>query len=345
MRDRVRTRQGRFAQVPLWLLTHRAVKDGAIRLFGVLAAKYADRDDDSCFPSRRALAEDLDVSRSTIDVAIGQLKDAGALVVEQQRDERGNLVSSLYTLLFDDPDAPPLHRKSGRGVDRKSGVGVDRKSGVGGRPKNKGRLPGKPVQTTPKIRSVESTQNQGTQNQRTHARATACATRTIAAARRAESVALRVYAEAYAATHGVKATITRRDREKATTLDQDYPADRLAAAIRVYLESDGFYADRGHPFALFASNAAMFLATGPTPAPAATGLDAVLAAIEALVNRHTYYTWFRPLRQVGTRADGTLVVEAEPPRRAWIEKHYAGEWARGLAAARAQVEWCEQPTA
>ncbi len=102
----VRTSVGRFAIVPLWLIMNSSVGALAIRLFALLAAKYADRDDATCWPSRRALAIDLEIAAlSTIDLALGQLKQAGALVVKQQHDAVGDLTSSLYTLIFDDPTA------------------------------------------------------------------------------------------------------------------------------------------------------------------------------------------------------------------------------------------------
>jgi hypothetical protein len=112
---------------PLWLVMDRTVKAFAIRHYVLLAAKYADRDDNTCFPSRGALADDLGVARSTIDVALAQLKAAWAITVEQRRNASGDLTSSIYTLIFDDPSTAATSRKRRRG----------------GRPENRSTLPRK----------------------------------------------------------------------------------------------------------------------------------------------------------------------------------------------------------
>jgi hypothetical protein len=94
------TTEDRFAVVPLWLLTNREVKHLAVRLYALLAARYADREDHTCYPSRAALAADLGVARSTIDVALAQLKRVGAVTATQRRNAAGDLTSNLYTIIF-----------------------------------------------------------------------------------------------------------------------------------------------------------------------------------------------------------------------------------------------------
>jgi hypothetical protein len=95
---------GRFAIVPLWLIES-SITSTAVRLFGIMAAKYADRDSGTLFPSRKRLADDLGAkSPRTVDAAIDALVKIGALSVMYRTDERGAPTSNLYTLHF---IAPP----------------------------------------------------------------------------------------------------------------------------------------------------------------------------------------------------------------------------------------------
>lgn len=101
---RVKTRMGVYAIVPLWLVLHPDVKDFAVRLFVYLVARHADREDGTCHPKRRTIAAALGVTEKTIDRAFGQLKKAGALTIDNRHDESGQLISSLYTMIFDNPE-------------------------------------------------------------------------------------------------------------------------------------------------------------------------------------------------------------------------------------------------
>jgi DNA-binding transcriptional MocR family regulator len=64
------------------------VPDRAIRLFALLT-RYADRDGRG-FPGRRALAERLRCSVDSIDRALRELVDAGAVRVEERWDVVGD---------------------------------------------------------------------------------------------------------------------------------------------------------------------------------------------------------------------------------------------------------------
>lgn len=100
-RTRLLSDVGRFAIVPLWLLLT-DVSNTAIRLFALLAAKYADRDG-ACFPSRLRLAADLRArSKRTVDTAIDELERVGAVEVER-RATKGLHQSNVYVLHYADP--------------------------------------------------------------------------------------------------------------------------------------------------------------------------------------------------------------------------------------------------
>lgn len=95
----VRSDIGRYAMVPEWLLAT-DVSANAIRLFAVLAAKYADREG-LAYPSRRRLREDMgNVSLDTIDRAVADLVRIQALTVEPRRSDDGDPTSNLYTIHF-----------------------------------------------------------------------------------------------------------------------------------------------------------------------------------------------------------------------------------------------------
>lgn len=86
-----------FAIVPEWILDS-DISAQAVRLYAVLR-RYADATG-ACFPSRKTLATRLKVeSPKTVDRAIKELVDIGALVVEARRDETGDQTSNLYLVL------------------------------------------------------------------------------------------------------------------------------------------------------------------------------------------------------------------------------------------------------
>lgn len=105
---------GQFGRVPLWLVRHPQVKARALQVYALLAAKHADRDTGTCYPSRRTLALALGVARSTIDIALAQLKAAGAIRVQHRRDAAGDWTTNLYSVLAEEPSAGvPKNRDTG----------------------------------------------------------------------------------------------------------------------------------------------------------------------------------------------------------------------------------------
>ncbi len=90
---------GRWGMVPEWLLDDPRVSAQAIRLFALLSAKYADRENErSIWPSRAKIAKQLFKTVATVDRAILELKAAGALETELRKTPEGDLTSSLYLL-------------------------------------------------------------------------------------------------------------------------------------------------------------------------------------------------------------------------------------------------------
>ena len=110
-RNDARSQIGQYGMMPVWLLES-SVGPIAIRLYGFIAGKYADRSTDTCHPSRRALAKDLRVSERTVDRAIAELQALGALIVEHRRDPFGDLTTNLYTIIFNEPEALVIARQA-----------------------------------------------------------------------------------------------------------------------------------------------------------------------------------------------------------------------------------------
>lgn len=89
--------------VPEWILDS-SISDRAVRLFATLAAKYVDRETGHAFPSRRTLAANVRVALAkTIDPALRELEDIGALITRRRRDSKGGPTSSEYTLRYANP--------------------------------------------------------------------------------------------------------------------------------------------------------------------------------------------------------------------------------------------------
>jgi chromosomal replication initiator protein len=63
---------------------------------------------------------------------------------------------------------------------------------------------------------------------------------------------------------------------------------------------------------------------------AGTLWDDVLARIESKVNKHSFYTWFRPTSLAGVRGSELVVRVPTTTFRDWLTKHYAGVIAEAL---------------
>ena len=109
----------RFSMVPAWLLD-RSISDKALRLYAVLAG-YADSETGQAYPGRTLLSRRMDCSVKTVDRAVQELLEIGA-IKKQQRVKDGHYQSSLYTVVRVDPtpgvtrprvkdDATPCHTR------------------------------------------------------------------------------------------------------------------------------------------------------------------------------------------------------------------------------------------
>lgn len=83
-----------FAIIPEWVLAL-PVSSNAIRVYCCLR-RFADNTTGECFPSRRLLAMRARVSISTLDRAIKELSEHGAIEITHRKSESGDYTSNLY---------------------------------------------------------------------------------------------------------------------------------------------------------------------------------------------------------------------------------------------------------
>lgn len=100
-----------FAIVPQYVLFSQ-VSANAVRLFAVLN-RYANAQQ-KAWPSRKTLAQLMEVSVATIDRAKEELVELGALHVENRQGPNGDPTSNIYTLIM----SSPMRRGSTTGEER-----------------------------------------------------------------------------------------------------------------------------------------------------------------------------------------------------------------------------------
>lgn len=91
-----------FGRVPLWLyrvdVSHRAIV-----VYGLMAARWANRHDHSLTVYRQTIADELRMSTKTVERAIRELRAAGAIRVEAQYKRDGWRTNNRYVLAFESP--------------------------------------------------------------------------------------------------------------------------------------------------------------------------------------------------------------------------------------------------
>ena len=89
-----------FAILPEWVL-YAPVSSNAIRLYAVLR-RFADKQN-TCYPTRKTIAERCQFSPASVDRAVEELKAVGALQVTQRKSKQGDWTSNLYKIIVIDP--------------------------------------------------------------------------------------------------------------------------------------------------------------------------------------------------------------------------------------------------
>jgi hypothetical protein len=96
----MKAQTGPLANIPLWLIEHREVSAMAVRLWGLLYAKYTTRTPDApvAEPTRPQLAHDLDCSVDSIDRYLKALSKARAITVINQHTSSKQQAQNRYEL-------------------------------------------------------------------------------------------------------------------------------------------------------------------------------------------------------------------------------------------------------
>lgn len=110
-----------FCIIPEWVL-YAPISALAVRLYGTLQ-RYADKDSGACHPARKTLAMKCQTTTKSIDRALRELVELGAIEMHQRRNTNGDLTSNQYTVI------------TASGVGTKSPLPRD-KNGTRGRDKN-----------------------------------------------------------------------------------------------------------------------------------------------------------------------------------------------------------------
>tara|TARA_Y100000004_G_scaffold196392_1_gene266248 strand:- start:1354 stop:2112 length:759 start_codon:yes stop_codon:yes gene_type:complete len=92
--------QTKFSMIPEWLLEI-GVSPRAYMVYGALA-KFSNNQTKETFVSHSTLADKLNISRKTVQLAVKELEDQGCIFVER-RYEDGHQKSNNYKLLWDKP--------------------------------------------------------------------------------------------------------------------------------------------------------------------------------------------------------------------------------------------------
>jgi HrpA-like RNA helicase len=87
---------GQYGIVPRWIL-EAPISDKALRLYAVFSSVYADRESGEAWPNRASLAAWLQAkSKRTVDKALKELEEIGALTIQPRFNSKGDRTSNLY---------------------------------------------------------------------------------------------------------------------------------------------------------------------------------------------------------------------------------------------------------
>lgn len=99
----IKTGDGPFAIIPLWIIL--SASANAVRLYTLMWAKYSDKESNTLWPSHKTMANDLGWSESSIKRTILELKNLGAVTIENRNRSDGSSTSNIYTLITSKTEA------------------------------------------------------------------------------------------------------------------------------------------------------------------------------------------------------------------------------------------------
>lgn len=96
-----------FCIIPEWVL-YANISSNAVRLYGTLQ-RYADKDSGQCHPSRKTLADRCGLSLSSLDRALIELVELGAVRKQQRLSSKGDWTSNIYTVITNAGVSSPVN--------------------------------------------------------------------------------------------------------------------------------------------------------------------------------------------------------------------------------------------
>jgi len=104
-----------FSIVPEWVL-YADISALAVRLYATLQ-RYADKDSGGCHPSRKTLADKCNLSLSSLDRALIELVEIGAIHKQQRLSDKGDFTSNIYTVITNAGVSSQVNRPTFTGGD------------------------------------------------------------------------------------------------------------------------------------------------------------------------------------------------------------------------------------
>jgi len=104
-----------FCIIPEWVL-YAPISSNAVRLYGTLQ-RYADKDSGQCHPSRKTLADKCNLSLSSLDRALIELVEIGAIHKKQRLSDKGDFTSNIYTVITNAGVSSQVNRPTFTGDD------------------------------------------------------------------------------------------------------------------------------------------------------------------------------------------------------------------------------------
>jgi hypothetical protein len=109
-----------FCIIPEWVL-YSDITATAVRLYGTLQ-RYADKETGACHPSRATLAAKCNCTVKSIDRALAELIEIGAVIKKQRISANGDMTSNQYTVIT----VPQVASKMSLPSDKNAPTGGDK---------------------------------------------------------------------------------------------------------------------------------------------------------------------------------------------------------------------------
>lgn len=115
MKTRITNDYGKFAQIPVSIARDPSLSSHAVRLYAIIWS-YSDADDRDAHPGRKKFAAHMAISLDTVDRAMRELVEYGAIAVEPRFDG-DRQTTNIYRILVIPTPAAPMRPPSRMGAE------------------------------------------------------------------------------------------------------------------------------------------------------------------------------------------------------------------------------------